>query len=134
MDKRYSKILVAKFSPQNGCHASEGEVLLLKPKTSIPMKNHVPHYFVSVQNPKQKSKYGWVKEVEDFSLGEFVEKYAVTASSSDEELNHISIMLQSIEKLPIDTPVAADYSKYGVIEQRMVLTVHKVFFYKEKPQ
>lgn len=134
MDKKYTKIIVAKYSPQNSCYASDGDVLILKPKPSIPMKNLVTHHFVSAQNNKTKSKYGWVKEVDEFTLSEYIERYATPAKLNEKEMEHIMTMLRSVDKLPVDTPVAADYSKYGVMEHRMVLTVHKVIFYHDNKE
>lgn len=132
LDKKFTKILVAKYSPPNGCNINEGEVLILRPKKNIPMKNYVPHYFISMESPSLKSKYGWVKDVEPFAFKEFIKRHVGSEDLSDDERSHLYTMLQAIEKLPAGTPVATEYSKYGVIEQKMVITVHKVIFYKEK--
>lgn len=125
----YTKILVAKHSPKNGCYAPDGQPLTVKAREVVPQKDHVTHFFVSTSDLKTKSKYGWVKEVEPLTLTLFLERYLSGRNLNDLELEHIKTMLTSIRRLPVGTPVAATYSSRGVLKKVMQLTVHKVFFY-----
>ena len=127
--KVFKKILVSKYSPENGCFVPDGQRLVILPRTSIPQKDHVAHYFVSASDLKSKCKYGWVKDTAPFTLADFVDKNAAGRVLSNSELGHIETMLASISKLPQGTPVAATYSSRGILDRNMELTVHKVFFY-----
>lgn len=42
----FTRLLVARHSPQNRCHAKDGEVLIVTPKTPLPTKD-AAHHFVS---------------------------------------------------------------------------------------
>jgi len=127
---KFSKILVARYSPENKCYAPDGAVLTVKPLAQVPMKDHVPHYFTSVTDPTIKSRYGWVKEVDPFSLDDFVARYTAKNDLTAEEREHLEVMFTSIAKLAPETPVAATYSCRGVERRRMQFTVHRVIFYK----
>jgi hypothetical protein len=127
---KYEKILVAKHNPENKCFAEEGAILILKPKTLKINKDHVTHHFLDHLDTKMKSKYGWVKAIEPMTLGQFVAKY-VGATADPNEIEHVKVMLDSIQKLSVDTPVAVTYSERGVEKKHMDLTIHKVFFRHE---
>jgi hypothetical protein len=129
MDELYTKVLVARHSPKNGCYVPDGQVLVIVPIKSLPKKEQVAHFFVSVNDLKTRSKYGWVKEVEPFTLNSFLENHFVGRTLNDEALHHIKVMLASIKKLSPGTAVAATYSSRGIIEKSMALTVHRVIFY-----
>jgi hypothetical protein len=126
----YNKILIAKHSPQNGCFVEEGKILTIYPKEKVPNKSHVTHYFVDSEDLKTKSRYGWVKEVPSFNIGDFINQNLRGIELSSNELEHIRIMLDSILKLEACTPVAATYSQRGVGNKQMKFTVHKVFFFE----
>jgi hypothetical protein len=124
----FDKILIARHSPQNSCNLKDGEILLVKPKNLSKGNSHVAHYFIGASTPKLKSKYGWVKKVDPFSIDEFICKH-IGQNISEEERDTISIMLRSISKLSDDTPVATTYSRRGIENPKMELTIHKVFFF-----
>ena len=126
----FSKVLVARHSPENQCNAQNGETLILKPRGQVPIGEYVAHYFLSGKDRKTKSKYGWVKEVEPFSLNDFIEQNHLEAYLNEEDRIQMERMFSKIGNLPPDTPVAATYSRRGIERKRMELTVHKVFFYK----
>jgi hypothetical protein len=126
----YTRLLVGKHSPQNKCFAANGDVLFLRPRAQLPLRPHLSHHFLSSRDQKARSRYGWVKQTEPFRLEEFVDRYLQGATLSDDELNAIRTMLQSISQLPVDTTVAATYSSRGIEEKTMELTVHRVFLYK----
>ena len=127
--KVYSKWVVARHSPKNGCDATEGAVLIVEPRKSVPSKTVVQHTFVNVADRKEKSKYGWVAETTPFTLDEFVSKH-LTGVPSEEEIDHVRVMMDAAQTQPEGTPLTADYKSRGVIERSMQLTVHKVVFYK----
>jgi hypothetical protein len=130
VSKMFSKVLVARHSPENQCNAQNGEILILKPRGQVPIDDHVAHYFLSGKDRKTKSKYGWVKEVEPFSLNDFIEQNHLEAYLNEEDGVQMERMFSKIGNLPPDTPVAATYSRRGIERKHMELTVHKVFFYK----
>ncbi len=125
----FSKIIVAQNSPNNGCHASDGVILIVEPLQRVPIKAVVQHGFVSSDAKKAKSKYGWVKNVPLFAFDDFVKENCVDSSLTEDQKEHLKIMLSSIQNLPEGTPVTADYKSRGVTERRMQFTVHKVVFY-----
>lgn len=66
----FKQLLIAKLSPQNGCHAPDGEVLYVAPvevKPKIPQRWH----FLDAHLHK-KSKFGWVQERDGFTIEEFL--------------------------------------------------------------
>lgn len=130
-EARYSKLLVAKYSPKNGCNVSDGTILYLKPSPTVPSADFVDHTFVSTEDGATESKYGWVKDVEPFSTDDFVISHLGSERISEEEKKHLEIMFTSIANLKAGTPVVAEYSCRGVERRSMKLTVHRVIFYPE---
>ncbi len=126
----YRKILVAKHSPKNECNAQDGDVLTIVPRRTVPQKTTVSHHFVSAQDGKTKSKYGWVEDVGSFTLEDFLADDLGKPGMSESGKEHVRIMLSSIQELPAGTPTTATYRSRGTIQQRMELTVHKVLFCK----
>lgn len=127
---KYDKLLVARHSPENKCFADEGAILILKPKKLKGGRDHVSHHFIDHLDKKTKSKYGWVKIIEPITLDQFLTKYIGDKVDID-VVEHNKTMLDSIQKLNVDTPVAVTYSERGVEQKRMDLTVHRVFFRQE---
>jgi hypothetical protein len=124
----FNKLLVAKYSPQNGCHVPDGTVLTVLPKKSRPKKDSV-HRFVSSLDQAESSKYGWVVDSEPFTFEQFVTTNLGRKEIDEEEKNHIMILLAAIAKLPAGTPVAASYFVRGDLQRRVDFVVHKVIFY-----
>lgn len=129
LDKMYSKLLVARNSPKNGCYVEDGHVLIVLSKNDVKLKDQVVHYFIDGYDKKTKSKYGWVRSVEQFSIGQFMNRYSLS-TDDEQQVAHIGAMLESASRFPDDTPMAATYSRRGVEKKVMEFTVHKVFFYK----
>jgi hypothetical protein len=127
-DATFSKLLVAKHSPQNGCHVRDGEVLCVLPRQKLPGKDHVSHAFVSTVDRKTKSRYGWVVSVEPFTVDDFVRAH-LNDEADDPTRHHVLAMLTRLSNLPPGIPVAVEYTRYGVEEPRVELNVHRVFFY-----
>jgi hypothetical protein len=65
----FKKLLLAKYSPKNGCYAEDGTILTVERRESVPVKDCVPHHFVSIDNPRLQSRYGWVKGVPTLFAG-----------------------------------------------------------------
>ena len=126
---QYSKILVARYSPENGCNVSDGVVLFVVPRDKVPLKSNVVHYFTGTVDNKTQSKYGWVKRVEPFTIDEFAMSNLHRAIATEKERLHLETMFRSIERLEDGTTVAATYSSRGVETKLMEFTVHRVFFY-----
>ena len=126
-DTKYTKVLVAQYSPQNGCNVTEGEMLIIKPPVKEPNKE-VSYHFEGVMTGK-KSRYGWVKTVPEYTLENYIDKYL--KNISEKELVYLECMLNSISKLQTNTPVAVDYRQKSMGEPIFVLHVHKVIFYKQ---
>ena len=125
-DTKYTKVLVAQYSPQNGCNVTDGEMLIIKSPVKEPNKEFSYH-FEGVMTGK-KSRYGWVKTVPEYTLENYIDKYL--KNISEKELVYLECMLNSISKLQTNTPVAVDYRQKSMGEPIFVLHVHKVIFYK----
>lgn len=124
----YTRLLRAKFNPKNNCKVEDGAILTVLPRASVHMKDYIPYFFVSAQDLKTRSKYGWVDEVPAFTAEEFLERFH--SGSSDPILaEHVRRMLDAALKVPLDTPMATDYVMRGVSPRRMEFTVHRVIFY-----
>ena len=126
-DTKYTKVLVAQYSPQNGCNVTEGEMLIIKPPVKEPNKEFSYH-FEGVMTGR-KSRYGWVKTVPEYTLENYIDKYL--KNMSEKELVYLECMLNSISNLQTNTPVAVDYRQKSMGEPIFVLHVHKVIFYKQ---
>ena len=125
-DTKYTKVLVAQYSPQNGCNVTDGEMLIIKPPVKEPNKEFSYH-FEGVMTGR-KSRYGWVKTVPEYTFENYIDKYL--KNISEKELVYLECMLNSISKLQTNTPVAVDYRQKSMGEPIFVLHVHKVIFYK----
>jgi hypothetical protein len=128
----FTRLLVAQHSPKNGCHAQDGEVLIVKPKTPYPTKD-AAHHFVSAKDGRTKSKYGWAQEVAPFTLQDFISTHLADRTLSEEEREHIRSMLTAAARIPVEKPAKADYAVRGVERKVIELSVHRVFFYA-KPE
>jgi hypothetical protein len=133
MTDRYTKVLVARFSPQNRCYVADGEVLTVIPKKNLRRNKDTAHKFVSTGDPSLTSKFGWVHEVPAITLEQFLCRTSEPSAVSNERKEHIQTMLSSIALLREDTPVAATYKIRGVIERRHVFVVHRVIFWQPRP-
>ncbi|MBM2816134.1 MAG: hypothetical protein HW421_2896 [Ignavibacteria bacterium] len=107
MVRKYSKILVGKFSEPNKCYVQDGVPLFVKPLKSFKNNNPKSIIFISLIDFKTKSKFGWVKVIDEFSLEEYFEDYFQEKKLSENEIHAIKTMLSSIDKLDSETPVAA---------------------------
>lgn len=126
-DTKYTKVLVAQYSPQNGCNVTDGEMLIIKPPVKEPNKEFSYH-FEGVMTGR-KSRYGWVKTVPEYTLENYIDKYL--KNISEKELVYLECMLNSISNLQTNTPVAVDYRQKSMGESIFVLHVHKIIFYEQ---
>lgn len=128
MDKTYNRTLVGKYSPSNKCFVPDGVEVYVRPKKTLP-KRDCKHYFISVDDDSVKAPYAWVAEKEaPFNLQDFLTRNHLGAAT-DDELSHLKIMLDSIQKLDNGTPVAPAYVIRGLFEKQAVFTVHRIILY-----
>jgi hypothetical protein len=127
----FTKLLIAQHSPKNGCHAQDGEVLIVRPKTPPPSKE-TAYRFVSAKDGRTRSKYGWVQEVAPFTLQEFISTHLADRTLSEEEREHIRTMLTAVARMPVEKPAKVEYAVRGVERRVIVLNVHRVIFYYPK--
>jgi hypothetical protein len=130
LDKVFTKVLVARFSPQNQCYVPDGTLLYVRPLIRVPKQEHVGHHFLSVRDTRTTSKYGWVSETPAFSLEEFAALHLRDVDLGEADRAHIETMLLSIARLQRDAPVAASYSLRGVETKQMEFAVHPVVFHE----
>ena len=139
MKSNPTKILVAKYSPQNRCFCDDGEILvpaniLEKNKLKLPKDSW---FFIGIESGKP-SRYGWVSELPDINITELVAKhlkyYASNATDEQISLENQNILdyLQSVAKEEIGTPMTASFFSRGVITPNMKLKTHRVIFHEEK--
>jgi hypothetical protein len=129
--KVFNKILVSKYSPKNGCNVEDGKILSIIPLKNFPeRKSVIPYNFIDAQKRSNKSKFGWVKEVEPFTIDDFVKNYLNNRVEDELELESLELLFTSIKDLNPDTPVGATY-KTRLVNYKpiMVLLIHKVKFY-----
>jgi hypothetical protein len=127
-ERRFRKVVVARYSPQNDCLVADGEVLYPGPSV-VGARNGASHDFISTSDHRTRSKFGWVECQEaEFTLREFVQKYSL--KDLPEQASVLSDLLTAISGFPEGTSVAASYFKRGVEHQHIVLKFHKVLLYK----
>lgn len=124
----FNKVLIGKYYPNSKCFVEEGHLLTIVPKKITKKKENIDHIFSDLIDPKIKSVYGLVKECEPFDLEDCCSKFSDRKIEELEKVQ-IEIMLKSISKFSENTPVKVRYTEKGVLEKRMELVVHKVFFY-----
>jgi hypothetical protein len=129
----FDKVLVARFSPDNGCYVPEGEILTVRPRKKLPHNRDAAHYFIGSRHRSLKARYGWVAQSDSFTFDDFVRNQLGGKDLSSAERDHLATMLCSISRLPLDTPVTATYFARGTIEKHTVFSVHKVIFYRAPP-
>lgn len=126
--KKYDKVLVGSFDKHNNCNANSDEILIVIP-TANKQNNEKRYYFVSVNNRKLKSEYGWVKDVDTFSISEFCIKHNIQETA--ENVRYLEIMFDSISTLSVNTPCAVEFKYKTFNSKEMILHIHKVIFYKK---
>ena len=123
-NKKYTKILVAKYSPKNGCHATEGEVLIVKPPVKEPGRE-LTYSFEGVETGK-KSRYGWVKTVPEYTLDGFIDGHLENVLEKERE--YLNCMFDVISKLGEGVPVAVDFRQKSMGEAVLFYTCIKSSF------
>jgi hypothetical protein len=126
--KTYTRLPVARYSPENHCHVPDGEVLYVEPRKVVSQRPHLAHFFVSAKDRKTKSQYGWVRDVEPFTTADFIGCH-LSGPLLTEQVAVLETMFRSIERLAPNTPVAATYSLRGVETRTMELSIHRVLLY-----
>lgn len=127
-DRTFQKVLVARHSPQNHCLAADGD--LLYPPPPLAHAHHgTAHLFLSTRDHVTRSKFGWVKGEESFTVESFVDRHFPVAVGA-EQFQILSDFFEAVAKLPEGTPVAGSYFLRGVEQRHLVLAFHKVIFAK----
>jgi hypothetical protein len=128
-NRKFSKMVIAKFEPDYKCFAPDGSILIVIPKKKV-KRGTLNYYaessydFVDSMDKSMKARFGWVKTTQEFLFDDFIEKY-VGNTTDTTELEHIFTMLESIADLRDDVPVAATYAARE--NSGAVFTVHRVF-------
>jgi hypothetical protein len=130
--KKYNKIIVSRFSPENKCFALENEWLIiadLNGKNKLKIKK-TEHYFIGI-NSGLPSVFGWVYKLnEPISISEYLNSAKIIVSN--EIKINIEFLLDSISNIEEGKPVACSFRRIGIIEKQDILKVHRVFFYDVK--
>lgn len=129
----YRKILIAKHVPKNLCFAQEGEILVPASSMEKMPGRKLPndhHFFVGVQTALS-SRYGWVKELEEFITAEGLAQLKDGDETKDETIQLCELLLKSVTNLQGGTPVACHFAEVGLPPRprRKELKIHKVIFY-----
>ena len=135
IERRYTKILVAQHSPENGCCAEQGAVLYFVSRRNQAKEHAKPAGFFSASDHRTRSKFGWVAVVsEEFSLDEFVEQFVNRPRVKLDESGRSVVrqLLDAIAELPEGTPVGATYVERGVEQRTIQILFHKVFFARRR--
>jgi|CXWL01.1.fsa_nt_gi hypothetical protein len=106
----FTKHLVARFSPPNGCHVDEGKLLTVLPQKRLVDPKPMRHHFVAAERQSVRSRYGWVGcSSEGFTLDWFLATFHRTDATAVQVADHVRRMLLAVRDLPEGTPVAARY-------------------------
>jgi hypothetical protein len=124
------RILTARYSPPNGCHAKDGELLVIAPRPSVPVKTVVPHSFLALPSRK-RSRFGWVTEVTAQPIPDLFASHGAVLEPRFELF--YSMLLERISNLPPGTSVGCDYLKDG-LSSSMSLSIHPVSFHGGPPK
>jgi hypothetical protein len=124
--KEFNHILLARFSPANGCHVEEGGVLIVEARAKPP-KRPGSHFFIGASLPRIRSRYGWVAVAPAFDLDAFARAHLHDRTLTEWEKLNLTRMFEAIAKLKPGTPVAADYFERGMGRSATIdLVVHRV--------
>ena len=122
----FRKLLIARYSPQNYCFASDGEALY----PPLPKGRNTDVYSFRGATSQKPSKYGWVRTAEySFTAEEFAAKYELELESAAASL--LTSLLKEIATLDDNSPVAGSFFKRGLDRKTLVLEFHKVFFHSK---
>src|SRR5262245_3480939 len=110
LDRRFQKLLVARFSPENKCFVSEGEILFAPlPKQGSELTHGTSQEFLSCADHQTSSKFGWVRvEPVEFRLEDFLDRCGQLVRTT-EQIQVTFEMLNAVSKLGEGVPVAASY-------------------------
>lgn len=121
--------MIAKYNPENKCFAATDTVLYAKPLIFKKLVSSKSLAFISTISPSIKSRYGWIKELEPFTLDDFILKHLSNIELNTMEIEALEILFDSIMKFDAGTPMGATYFQRGIEKQFMALSIHKVIFY-----
>ena len=128
----YQKLLLARFSPENGCRGPDnGRLIPASLGEGHRSARADSHFFVSTL-ARKANRFGWVSEVEPFTLTDLSEEDAASRPDGVDPLpdEWLKAYLDQVAKYPPGTPMACGLLRpVGAGLERVSLRVHKVFFY-----
>ncbi len=135
----FDKILVARFSPKNGCAGPAGEWLVPAGPAETIGKVTTSHRFVSIRG-RHVNKFGWVsqtavpftaKDLEGMDSNGLRGKLGDDASVVLPPTGWYESYLKAVERLSVDTAMGCDWREVNLPGvQRRELWVHMVRFYE----
>lgn len=128
----FDRILVARYSPQNGCRVPDESVLVVSSRLQDDPAFRASHFFTDVATRSLRSRYGWVRRVSPFTLDSFIAEHW-TGACSQKDVELMQLLFESIARLADDMPVASSYGERGFPNRRLELQVHRVFFHSAGP-
>ena len=126
MSQYFTKSIVARYLPQLGCDALDGDVLYVRPLAVVPVAECVPHRFVSCAQRNIRSSLGWIVDGVPFTIDEFVARYLATEDISEFHRLHLARMFERAAQLDDGTAVRPAYFRRGVQAQWMVFDLDPV--------
>ena len=126
MVQYFTNKIVARYLPQLGCDALDGDVLYVKPLGVVPVAGCVPHRFVSCAHRDVRSSLGWIADGVPFTLDEFVARHLAAEDISEFQRVHLTRMFERAAQLEDGTAVRPAYFRRGVQAQWMVFDLEPV--------
>jgi len=108
--------IVSRHSPENGCFADDGEILIVAPINSWP-KKATDHYFVGAESGRV-NRFGWISAISAYAPYTRDLVY-------EEKINYA--VNSGLRRLKLGDPVALDFVRRG-IPPTIELLLHKVLF------
>lgn len=126
----YTKILIARFSPENSCFANDAEMLVvasIKDKMQGRLRKG-DNFFVGI-NTKKPSLYGWVKTVENGITAE--ELAALKNPDPDiDEIKKAELLLKCAAKHPEGTAMFCHFVDVVSPEgKEKIMKITKIFLH-----
>lgn len=143
MTSSFTRILVARQSPQNGCEGPDGEWLVPAAPSDIRTRKLArdSYVFVTVQG-RRANKYGWVADLgRDLGAEELrqMDGLGLRARLGDDavfelpEVDWYERYLRAVSRFEAGTPMVSDWREVrGPGVNRRELVTHKVIFYREE--
>jgi hypothetical protein len=138
--RRFSRVLIARVAPKNGCYGPEGARLVAAlPRDEARWRlKPTEHFFVALAG-RVANRFGWVAEAQppitaaDLRAADWASMQEHHSDATSAELPPVEwyeSFLRSVEKYDVGTPMGCGWVEVKLPGSRkMKLNVHKVFFY-----